>query len=50
MEGNNPLFTAKLQQYNPIEEEYQFTKLYWQLNTDQVVCFNTIITTIDTDL
>ena len=49
-EGNNLLLTAKLQQYNPIEEEYQSTKLYQQLNTDQAVCFNTVVAAIDTNL
>ena len=33
-EGNNPLLTAKLQQYDYIEEERQFTKLHQQLNAD----------------
>ena len=49
MEGSNPLFIAELQQYDPIEEEYQFTKLCQQLNIDQVVCFNTVVATIDTN-
>ena len=48
-EGSNLLLIAKLLQYNPIEEGYQFTKLYQQLNANQVVCFNTIVTAIDID-
>ena len=48
-EGNNLLLTAELQQYDPIEEECQFTKLCQQLNTDQVACFNTVVAAIDTD-
>ena len=50
MEGSNPLFIAKLQQYDPIEEECQFIELCQQLNTDQVVCFNTVVAAIDIDL
>ena len=50
MEGSNPLFIAELQQYNSIEEECQFTKLYQQLNTDQVVYFDTVVAAIDTNL
>ena len=50
MEGSNPLLIAELQQYNPIEEGRQFTKLRQQLNADQAACFNTIIAAIDADL
>ena len=46
---NNLLLAAKLQQYDYIEEEQQFTKLHQQLNTDQAVCFNTITAAIDMD-
>ena len=48
-EGTNPLLAAELQQYDPIEEERQFTDLRQQLNADQAACFNTIIAAIDTD-
>ena len=48
-EGNNPLLAAELQQYDPIEEERQFTELRQQLNADQAACFDTVVAAIDTD-